>query len=79
MLKLPKNALSIKIRIKNKFFMNKNVRKVLDWIQLPQAIYACIRQKDKEGTIKDVLDNFPDWRKNTIVTKIVRWFLTRKI
>ena len=56
--------------------MNRNLRKTLDWFELPITLYT-FAKLDKSSRIKtkEQLDRFPEWRKNSISFKIAKGFL----
>lgn len=57
--------------------MNRNLRKTLDWIELPITLFTFIRMKKSDRIkVKEQLDNWScEWRKNTISFQIARLFL----
>lgn len=57
--------------------MNKNLRKILDWIELPFAIlFVIVMSEMKKVNARKFYERNPNhWRKNSVPFKIVKWFL----
>jgi hypothetical protein len=57
--------------------MNKNLRKTLDWIELPVTLYTFAKMnKSDKAKVKEQLENWScEWRKNTYSFRIAKWFL----
>lgn len=57
--------------------MNKNIRKIFDWIELPITLFSFLKMKkeDREKA-KDRMNNWTcEWRKNSVSFKIAQWFI----
>ena len=61
----------------NKLTMNKNIRKILDWIELPRTLFYFIKMKKEDrDKAKDRMNNWTcEWRKNSVSFKIAQWFI----
>lgn len=57
--------------------MNRKIRKILDWIELPKTIFNFIKMNkfDRECSKKQMHNWSCEWRKNTLSFKIAKWFL----
>ena len=57
--------------------MNRNLRKTLDWIELPVTLVTFLKMNSEQReNAKSQMNNWScEWRRNTVSFKIAQWFL----
>ena len=57
--------------------MNRKIRKIIDWVQLPKTLFIFIKmnKEDREHAKKQMNNWRCEWRKNSVSFKIAKWFL----